>query len=109
MTKLQNPVSFKGIFKNGPSGSQYTEKTDRRKLDFFFLKAINLPKTTSTRFFLYLYQGKCYWREMEKLGKNRRDSVEDQFSFYYKNTSLVIEKGALNCHGGATFTHLTLA
>ena len=56
MTKLQNPVTFKGIFKNGPSGRRSTEKTARRKMDFFFLKAINLPNGSSDCFFVYLLQ-----------------------------------------------------
>ena len=45
---------------------------------------------------------------MEKLGKNSPDTVEYQFSLYYKNTYVDIQRNAMYFDGGATFTHLGL-
>ena len=42
-TKLQNAVTFNGFFKNGPSGCPSTEKTARRKMDFFVFSKGHKP------------------------------------------------------------------
>ena len=66
------------------------------------------PHGSTDRFFIYLCKYKYYWREMEKLGKNSKNTAGYQLSPYYRNTYRDIQKISLRGHGDTHYLLLTL-